>query len=239
MLSIIIPAYNEEECIENTVKAFNDKLKKENIKHEILVIDDHSTDKTVEILEKLNKKIKELRLIHNDYPNGFGSTIIKGLNNYKGDYVTIVMADLSDSPDDLVKFYNEIQKGYDCVFGSRFIKGGKVVDYPKFKLVLNRLGNTMIRILFFMRYNDTTNPFKLYRSRTIEGVKPLVSRDFNLEVEIPLKAIVRGYSYSVVPNTWINRDGGESKFKIKEMGGKYMLTIIYCYLERLLKIFQK
>ena len=231
-ISIVIPAHNEEGCIEETIRAFNKKLIEDRIDHEILVVNDHSSDRTVEILYRLEEEIEELRHIDNNFTNGFGTTIIQGLNNYKGDYVIIIMADLSDSPDDLVKYYKEIQKGYDCVFGSRFKKGGKLINYPKFKLILNRLGNWLLMILFFMNYNDTTNPFKLYRRETMEGLKPFISKHFNLEIEIPLKAIIRGYSYSVIPNTWTNREEGVSKFKVKEMGSRYFFIIFYCLAEK-------
>jgi dolichol-phosphate mannosyltransferase len=100
------------------------------------------------------------------------------------------------------------------------------------KLILNRAGNTFIRILFGLRYDDITNAFKLYRREVIDGLKPLLSHHFNLTVELPLKAIVRGYTYAVVPNTWINRNTGVSKLKIKEMGSRYLFIIFYCFIEK-------
>ncbi len=142
------------------------------------------------------------------------------------------MADLSDRPIDLVKYYQKIEEGYDCVFGSRFIKSGKTIDYPKFKYFLNRLTNNIIKTLFAIKYNDTTNAFKIYRKETINGLKPFLSHHFNLTVELPLKAIVRGYSYAIIPNHWTNRKGGESKLRIKEMGSRYFFIILYCLLEK-------
>lgn len=232
-LSIIIPAHNEEASIEETVLAFHEQLALEKIPHEILVIQDNSQDETEGILKRLSKRIKEVRYINNKPPNGFGFAVRAGLENFTGDCVAIVMADLSDRPKDLVSYYRKMTAGnYDCVFGSRFIKGGKTVDYPKFKMFLNRLTNTTIRILFGIRYNDITNAFKLYRRGTIEGLKPFLSHHFNLTVELPLKAVVRGYSYAVVPNHWTNRKEGESKLKIKEMGSRYFFIILYCLLEK-------
>lgn len=232
MLSVVIPVHNEEECIENTIRVFNEALLHDNINHELLVVNDHSSDKTVEILERLKKEIKELRFIDNDSSMGFGSAITKGLNNFKGDCVTFVMGDLSEDPQDLLKYYYEMQKGYDCVFGSRFIKGGEVSNYPKHKLFLNRIGNWLLMALFFIKYNDITNPFKLYTREAIEGIKPIFSKHYNIELEIPLKAIIRGYSYSIVSNKWIGRKFGYSKFKIKELGPKYFFMIGYCLLEK-------
>lgn len=231
-ISLVIPAYNEQGCIEETIRAFNAELLKENVPHEILVINDNSKDKTEEILKKLCLEILELKYINNTPPNGFGFAVRKGLENFTGDYVAIVMADLSDRPIDLVNFYRKIEEGFDCVFGSRFIRGGKTIDYPKFKYFLNRLTNNIIRLLFHVKYNDITNAFKLYSRETITGLKPFLSHHFNLTVELPLKAIVRGYSYAVVPNHWTNRKEGESKLKIKEMGSRYFFIILYCWLEK-------
>jgi len=232
-LSLVIPAYNEEGNIEKTVRAFHDELAKNEIDHEILIVNDNSKDKTEAILKDLSKKIKEVRYINNSPPNGYGFAVRKGLDNFKGDAVAVVMADLSDRPVDLVAYFRAMQKeGTDCVFGSRFIKGGKTVDYPKNKILLNRFTNNIIKMLFGIRYNDTTNAFKLYSRETIEGLKPFLSHHFNLTVELPLKAIVRGYTYTVVPNWWTNRAVGESNLKIKEMGSRYFYIILYCLLEK-------
>lgn len=232
-LSLVIPAYNEEESIEHTARAFHDELKKEQIDHEILVVNDNSKDNTEIILKALHKEIHEIRYINNVPPNGFGFAVRAGLENFKGDCVALVMADMSDRPVDLVKYYRTMQKGdYDCVFGSRFIRGGKIIDYPKNKIFLNRLTNNIIKMLFGIRYNDTTNAFKLYKKEVITGLKPFLSHHFNLTVELPLKAIVRGYSYKVVPNHWTNRASGQSNLKIKEMGSRYFFIILYCLLEK-------
>jgi dolichol-phosphate mannosyltransferase len=234
LLSLVIPAYNEEKSIEKTVLAFYEKLESEQIPHEILVINDNSKDDTAQVLENLQKTVPTLRFITNPPPrNGFGFAVRKGLENFAGDCVAIVMADLSDSPDDLVAFYRAmLEGGYDCVFGSRFIKGGKTVDYPRVKYYINRMANTIVRFLFGFRYNDCTNAFKLYKKTTIEGLKPFLSPHFNLTLELSLKAIIRGYSYTVLPNVWYNRKEGESKLKIREMGSRYFFIMMYCLIEK-------
>lgn len=236
LLSLIIPAHNEEDCLENTITAFHSALAQHQINHEILVVNDNSSDATERILKQLSKDIPEVRYVNNSPPNGFGFAVRKGLEVYKGDYVAIVMADLSDNPKDLVKMYKKILTGYDCVFGSRFRRGAKVVDYPIHKLLLNRLTNNIIKFLFLIRYNDVTNAFKLYSRQTIDGLRPFLAPHFNLTVELPLKAIVRGYKYAVVSTDWTNRKTGVSKLKIKEMGGRYFFIILYCYLEKLLSM---
>jgi dolichol-phosphate mannosyltransferase len=163
---------------------------------------------------------------------GFGLAVRAGLDAFSGDIVAIVMADGSDPPEDVVRCYREILKGYDCVFGSRFMRGSTVVDYPRFKLTVNRLANQFIRMLFGLALNDTTNAFKVYRRETIDGLRPLLSHHFNLTVELPLKAIVRGFSFSVIPIGWRNRTEGTSKLRLQEMGSRYLFIVLYVWLEK-------
>ncbi|GAB1448281.1 glycosyltransferase family 2 protein [Bacteroidota bacterium] len=231
-LSVVIPAYNEAESIPETLQKLFERLQKESIQHEIVVVNDNSKDNTLQVLESLKSSINTLRVVTNTGPNGFGYAVRKGLENFEGDCVAVMMADLSDSPEDLILFYHKLQEGYDCVFGSRWMKGGKVYDYPRHKLYLNRLVNNMVRLLFNIRYNDCTNAFKLYRKETIQGIQPLLSPHFNLTLEMPLKAIVRGYSYAVLPNSWTNRKFGVSKLKIREMGSRYFFILLYCLIEK-------
>lgn len=233
-LSVVIPAHNEEGCLYSTVVTFVDTLKRERIRHEILIIDDNSSDRTPLICQQLSQEFPSVRYVRNQPPNGFGFAVRKGLSEFQGDAVAIVMADASDDSEDLVAGYYRLLEGYDCVFGSRFIRGGKVIDYPAHKLLINRLANWFIKVLFGLRYNDTTNAFKLYRREVIEGIQPILSQHFNLTVELPLKAIVRGYSYAVIPIRWYNRKTGISKLKIKEMGSRYLFIVLYVWLEKYL-----
>lgn len=232
-LSVAIPAHNEEGCIESTVAALYEKLQAEQIEHEIVVVNDNSGDATQQILEQLCRKVPTLKVVVNDYPPGFGFAVRKGLESFTGDVVAVYMADASDSPADLVRFYRTlIEQGVDCVFGTRFTRSSRLVDYPWLKLVVNRCANRFIQMLFGLRYNDVTNAFKMYRREVIAGLKPLLSHHFNLTVELPLKAIVRGYSYAVVPNDWVNRKSGESKLRMKEMGSRYLFIVLYCLIEK-------
>jgi len=233
-LSVVIPAYNEALSLPETVNAFYDKLKEHGITHEILVVNDNSKDNTIEVITQLQATVPTLRTVFNTPPyNGFGYAVRKGLDNFEGDCVAIVMADLSDSPDDLVKFYNTmIAQKVDCVFGNRFAKGGSVIGYPKNKLFLNRFVNNMISLVFNFKYNDCTNAFKLYSKQAVEGLRPFMSPHFNLTVELPLKALVRGYSFTVVPNSWKNRKHGTSNLKIREMGSRYFFIVLYCFIEK-------
>jgi dolichol-phosphate mannosyltransferase len=233
ILSVVIPAYNEEGCLRETVEALYHTLVKYKIEHEILVVNDNSKDKTEMILQEMQLEIPSLVYFTNLGPNGFGYAIRYGLDRFKGDCVAIMMADLSDDPMDLVRFYHRMwEDDTDCVFGSRFIKGGKVLDYPFHKLIINRMANTIIRMVLGLKYNDATNAFKLYKRETIQGLRPFLAPHFNLTIELSLKSIVRGYTYSVIPNTWRNRKTGVSKLKIKEMGSRYFFILMYCFIEK-------
>ncbi|MFY7890752.1 MAG: glycosyltransferase family 2 protein [Spirosomataceae bacterium] len=226
-LSVVIPAYNEEESLPETLNSLYKTLTQHGIEHEICVTNDNSKDNTELVLKELQQTIPTLVYYTNKGPNGFGYAIRYGLERFSGDCVAVMMADMSDSPEDLVLYYNTMkEKNVDAVFGSRFIKGGKVYDYPKVKLYINRVANFVIKLLSGIKTNDTTNAFKLYKRETIEGVKPFMSAHFNLTVELPLKAFVRGYTYTVVPNSWTNRKYGESKLKIKEMGSRYFFILL-------------
>jgi dolichol-phosphate mannosyltransferase len=232
LLSIVIPARDEEGCILSTVEQLHQELRQHQIPHEIVVVDDGSSDRTWAILQEGRKQIGELIPIQNQGLHGFGRAIICGFNQMRGDAVVIMMADESDDCRDVVRYWNLLNEGWDCVFGSRFIKGSRVFDYPWFKLALNRWANTFLRFLFNISLNDTTNAFKAYRRTVIDGCQPLISPHFNLTVEIPLKAIVRGFSWTVIPITWRNRRTGEAKLKINEMGSRYLFICLYVWLEK-------
>ena len=231
--SIVIPAHNEEGCIASTCEAIAARFAREGIAdYEICVVNDNSRDRTEEILRELAARLPAVRYVNNSPPNGFGFAVRKGLEAFAGQCACIVMGDLSDSPDDILAYYREMKAGAECVFGSRFIRGSRVVDYPPHKLWINRLANRFVKMLFHLDYNDVTNAFKCYRRDVVEGIQPLLSAHFNLTVEMPLKAIVRGFSYKILPISWTNRQTGESKLKIKEMGGRYLFIVLYVWLER-------
>ncbi len=234
LLSIVIPARNEEGAIPSTLSHLHLELSLRGIPHEVIVVDDGSTDRTWEVLSKAAAEIPEVRPVMNRGLNGFGRAIQLGLSQMRGDAVVIMMADESDDCRDVVRYWNTLNEGYDCVFGSRFLRGGGVIDYPWVKLVLNRAFNFFIRVLFRVKLNDTTNAFKAYRRSVIQGISPILSQHFNLTVELPLKAIVRGYSWKVIPITWKNRRFGVAKLKISEMGSRYLFICLYVWLEKML-----
>jgi dolichol-phosphate mannosyltransferase len=231
---VVIPARDEEGSVEETLRDLVSTLSDAQIPHEVILVDDGSQDATISIVTALTAQYPQIRLVKNAGRHGFGMAIRCGLECAAGDAIAIMMADRSDSSQDLVACYHKLGEGFDCVFGSRFIPGSKVVDYPRHKLILNRLANSFIKVLFGLNFNDYTNAFKLYRRYVIDGMQPLISPHFNLTVEMPLKAIVRGYNFGVIPITWTNRKAGASKLKIKEMGSRYLFIVLYLWLEKAL-----
>ncbi len=231
-ISIIIPVKNEELLITNVINQLENKL--ENLPYEIIFINDFSTDNTLQIIREAIKNKEKINL-HDNKRKGLGGDITHVINEASGEVVCIMMSDLSDSIDDLKKYYNVIKdEKVDAVFGSRFIKGSRIIDYPKKKLILNRVFNIITKVLFFSDYNDFTNAFKIYRKNALLNTFPLVSESFNVFLEMPLKIISRKMKYKIIPITWTNRREGISKFDIKELRAKYLFTLIYCLFEKIL-----
>jgi dolichol-phosphate mannosyltransferase len=233
-LSVVMPAQNEEGSVGATVEGVVTALERERIDYEVIVVDDASEDSTAIVVEAIAAHNPRVRCHRSHYERGFGMAIRAGLDVFEGDAVAIVMADASDNPEDLVRYHRLLEEGWDCAFGSRFMPGAQVHDYPRLKLTINRLANWFIRVLFRHRYNDTTNAFKAYRREVIETIQPLLSKHFNLTVEIPLKAIVRGHTYEVIPTAWTNRTSGVPKLAMKEMGSRYLFIVLYVWLENAL-----
>lgn len=232
LLSIVIPARDEEGRVGATVEHLYVELRLHGIEHEIVVVDDGSTDGTWETLEQARERVPTLRAVRNPGEHGFGRAISLGLDEARGDAMVVMMADESDDCRDVVRYWETLNAGWDAVFGSRFVRGGGVIDYPQHKLVLNRLANLFLRVIFHVPFNDFTNAFKAYRRNVIEGCRPFLSPHFNLTIEMPLKAMVRGYSWTVIPITWRNRRSGVSKLRIREMGSRYLFIALYCWLEK-------
>ena len=231
-VSVIIPVRNEELLIKKIIDQLENELK--NLPHEIIFINDFSTDNTSKIIEEVIKTKDTINLYENA-KKGLGGAITEGINKAEGEAVCIMMSDLSDDIDDLKKYYNIIKdEKVDAVFGSRFIKESKIVDYPKKKLILNRIFNLVTKLLFISDYNDFTNAFKIYKKSALLKTFPLVSESFNIFLELPLKIISRKMKYKIIPISWTNRKKGNSKFNIKELKSKYLFTLIYCWLEKIL-----
>ena len=231
-LSIIIPCRDEEENVNIIYENIKKKIETEN--YQIIFINDFSSDNTENKIKELSTNDKKI-FLYNNSKRGLGGAIDLGLKKSMGKFITILMADSADSIDDLnnyIKIINE--EKCDAVFGSRFISGGKTVEYPLIKLIFNRFGNNLARLLFLSNYNDFTNSFKIYKKEVIQHFFPLVSEDFNIFLELPLKTISRGFKFKIIPIKYYNRTVGTAKFKIKELGSRYLFTLLYCFIEKIL-----
>jgi len=233
-INIIVPLKNEENSINNLIETLHPVVKKIEKKTIVTLIDDHSSDETLKIIKEYQKKFEFLKIYENKNPTGFGNALKFAIDRNEEDALIVFMGDCSDDPEDIIKYVKYLDDGYDCVFGSRFITGSKLKDYPLLKLIFNRVANNFIRLLFFISYNDITNAFKAYKKNTLISCKPIISQHFNINAEISLKSIIRGYKYKVIPISWTNRKIGQSKFYIKEMRNRYLFTIFYVLLEKIL-----
>lgn len=232
LLSVCIPAHNEQENIGRSIDAIAATLTKAGVPYEFVIANDNSTDETGRVIEERMAAGQPIRMVERRPPGGFGRAIRSCLENFKGDIVVVVMADLSDDPNDIVAYYHKINEGYDAVFGSRFVKGSVVKDYPRVKLIANRIGNKLIQLMFRTRHNDLTNAFKAYRADAIRSLMPLYASHFNLTIEISLGLLNRGFKVATMPINWYGRTWGSAKFNIRTLGRRYLATMMKAWAER-------
>lgn len=232
-ISIVIPTFKEGKIIDISVNNINETLKDEGLDFEILVIDDNSEDKTLEKINLISRKNKHIKVYLNNTSKGFGNSIVEGIKRAKGEIICFVMADQSDSPLDIIKYFNVMtDNDSDCVFGDRWVRNDLVEDYPKFKFYINRAGNKILSKFFKIDYTDLTNSFKMYKKSVLLELFPLISYHFSITIEIPLKAIYRGYNYKIVPNSWRNNEKTVSNINLKNILFTYSLIAIYCLIEK-------
>jgi dolichol-phosphate mannosyltransferase len=233
-LSAVIPAHNEEESLPKTVAELQRALQAEQIPYELIIVNDNSTDKTAEVIKELENSDPRIRSVDRTPPAGFGRAVRCGLELVEGDMVVIVMADCSDDPRDVVAYYRKIQEGFDCVFGSRFIKGSEVQNYPRLKLFVNRIVNKLIQIMFFCPFNDMSNAFKAFRTEVIRACSPYHACHFNITIEMSLGAFIRRYRIAQIPIRWYGRTWGSSNLSLRTMGRRYLATLIKAFVEKML-----
>lgn len=235
-LSVIIPAYNEEDIIGKTIVSLTNALQLGGIDYEVVVVNDYSTDKTYNVVEQYSLIESRILIVDNMYEKGYGSACITGAEVSHGECIVFFMADLSDSPDDLVKFYNKLNSSAcDMVFGDRWSGSRRVSGYPTFKHIINRVANYLVSFIFGLRYHDITNGFKLYKKQVIDSLQPFKATQFNFALELPLRAVNAGYTYSVVENSWNNNKPGKSNLKLSDMSGKYFWTLVSCFKQKYCK----
>lgn len=234
-LTIIIPARNEEANIAHCVDDLLQLLVIENqIDTEVIVVNDGSQDNTERSVLELRSRWPKVRLIRRTDPCGFGRAIRTGIEFATGQSIIIYMADRSDHPQDALRYFQTLQQGYDCVFGSRFLPGSQVNGYPKAKLIVNRIVNITIQWMFWTKHNDLTNAFKAYKRDVIEHCGPYRACHFNITLEMSLSALISGYKIAKIPIHWEGRTWGASKLRMREMGRRYLCTLLMLFFQRIL-----
>lgn len=225
LISIVIPAYNEEATLKATVADLLHVLRAAGVQSELVIVNDGSSDKTDVIIGQLQAAYPEVKRCYNAPFHGYGYAVRRGIDSAIGGTIVIVMADGSDAPSDLLHYLKLIRQGYDCAFGSRFGGGAKVENYPRLKMVVNRLGNFLMGRLARSDYDDFTNGFKAYRREVIDSMRPFRSGQFNLTVEMSMKAVRSGARFAVTANDWRQREAGASSFNVLKQSLLYLVTI--------------
>ena len=196
-LSIVLPVRNESGGIKEALDLIISSIA--DLDYEIVVINDFSEDTSYGIIDKKSKENNKIKLFNNN-KKGLGGAINLGITKSTGGVICIMMADMSDDISDLKTYYNLIKnENLDAVFGSRFIKGSSVSDYPLKKLILNRIFNYITKLIFLSNYNDFTNAFKIYKKNALLNAMPLESESFNIFLEMTLKIISRKMNYKIIP----------------------------------------
>ncbi len=234
-LSLVLPAHNEQENLPLVLRGLQNVLRKEQIPYELIVVNDNSSDNTASILRDFTLEDPSIIQIDRQPPAGFGRAIREGIKHVTGDVVIVYMADCSDDPEDALLYYKMIAfENYDCVYGSRFIKNSYVVNYPFYKLVVNRISNKLVQLLFLTRFNDLTNAFKAYKTSVLIDCGPFVASHFNITIELSLAPLIRNYSIAQVPINWYGRTAGVSHLKLRTMSRRYLSTLLKMFFDRIL-----
>ena len=228
-LTLVIPTFNEDKHIKQTIHRIYNNLGKFRLKPEIIVVDD-SKDKTYSILKKLKKTYKTLKVMHRLNVRGVGSAIRLGINKAKGKYVIIFM---SDAPDDTKYFpaiLKKLREGYDVAQTSRFLKECKMTGYPLKKRIASWLCNNFIKVAFLeFKLKDFSSLFKGFNKKRIKALN-LESNEFDLGLELVLKAMRKKYKIVEVPVDWFEREQGESKLKLSKFAKHYLNRAIKIWL---------
>lgn len=232
-INIVIPVYNEGENIRLTLTEINDKVK---TPHKIFIVYDFDEDNTIPIVKDFMKANSNVILMKNKYGRGALNAIKTGFESVDDGVILVVMADLSDDLIKVDEMFEKINKGYDIVCGSRYIKGGKQIGGPWFKKLLSKIAGISLHFLTGIPIHDVTNSFKMYSKKVLDGIKIETNGGFELGMEIVIKAHFSGYKVTEVPCTWRDRQTGKSRFKLIKWVPKYLRWYFYALRRKLLKI---
>ena len=206
-LSVIVPAYNEEKRISETIRSLDVYLRRQNYDYEILVINDGSNDGTADLIKRLELEIKGLRLINNHKNHGKGHAVKQGILEGVGDLRIFTDADNSTSIEHLGAFVPYIPQGFDVVIGSIAIPGSKVASgsEPLWRRIAGKAGNVFIQILAVPGIHDTQRGFKLFTAKAVQDIFPKLTIDrWGFDVEVLALARKFGYKVKELPVDWKN-----------------------------------
>ena len=230
-ISLVVPAHNEEENIVDLLQKIENTLK---LDHELIVVDDHSTDKTQELVRQAMTQYPNIRLVQNTLKNGFANAIKTGFSAINTDVVVPIMGDLCDDLATIPLMLEKITQGYDVVCGSRYIKGGGRLGGSGIKGFLSGIAGKSMHFLLGFPSSDISNAFKMYRKNVLESMK-IESTGFEISMEIPLKAFYSGFRISEVPTVWRERSKGKSNFKILKLLPSYLKLYFWAIIRKLKK----
>lgn len=230
-LSVIVPAYNEEDNIIDVINKIEEALE---IPHELVVVNDHSIDTTAQLVTGFARQYNNIRLVENKLSRGFANALKTGFSSVATDIAVPVMADLCDDLSTLKKMFEKINQGYDVVCGSRYIKGGSRQGGSRLKGFFSCFVGRSLKILLGLPTHDIANAFKMYRKGVIESID-IQSQGFEISMEIPLKAYFLGFRITELPTVWKERTKGKSSFRMFKLFPDYFKLYIWAFLRRLRK----
>jgi len=230
-VSIIVPAYKEEEFIKNALDNLIQTFRERNRDFEIIVIIDVApNDKTLEIVQNMATSSTEIVIVSREGKQGIGSAIREGIRRSTKDAILIATAEISEDPEDLAQMVAKMDEGYDMVFGNRFYKNAVREGYAFRKYFGNRLCNYTIKLLFGIKSQDITNGVKVYRSSILKNIQTS-SYGFEIFAEMPIKAYKQGFqNFAEIPINHKARSDMYSKFNLAKEGRRFFVTVLKCYL---------
>lgn len=216
--TILIPARNEEESLPVTLENLEKNIR---APHELLVVNDHSTDKTLDVLSDFQKRHTNIRFVSNDDQPGFTNTLKKGFSESRGEAIVVVMADNCDDPATINAMAAKIKEGYDVACGSRYMPGGIKAGGRFWQDIFSKFVSLSLYYLKGIPTHDISNAFKMYLKKAIDSIE-IEEAGFASSMEILLKLYKKGFKITEVPTSWKGRMAGESKFKIFKVGKNYL-----------------
>jgi len=227
MISIVIPVYNEAD---NILEQLEQIKKNVSFIKEVLIIYDFDEDNTIPIIKNNYSNFKDLNIsmIKNDISPGVVNALKKGFSVTKGNYILVLMADLSDDLSIVDKMIKKMDEGYDIVCGSRYMRGGKQIGGGVFKKTLSSIAGKSLHFLARIPTNDVTNNFKVYRKSMLDKINIESTGGFEIAMEITVKAFKKGCRITEIPSTWIDRTSGQSNFKIWKWTPHYLKWYFHC-----------